>query len=155
MEAKSSKSTFIFFLTLGKCLPDFFFQAATLFNSIGVTLIPVNLLELNEIKKGEQDVSIIVYTSCLSELIKFYKLRKSNLDMAMNTKKFRVFHISSFGRVRDLARAQRMKSYHHIALPRLTREICYYVASKVLKYNGLTQKWPGGRRAKLPYAVLN
>lgn len=155
MEAKSSTSTFIFFLTLGRSLPDFFFQAANLYNSIGITLIPVNLLELNEIKKGEQEVSVIIYTSCLSELVKFYKLRKSNLDMAMNTKKFRIFHISSFGKVLDLDRAQRMGTYHHIALPRLTREICYFVASNVLKHNGLSQKWPGGRRAKLPFSSLN
>lgn len=155
MEVKSSSPTCIFFLTLSKELPDFFFQAANWFNSTGVTLIPVNLMELKEIKKGEQDVSVLVHTSCLDELIKFYKLRESYLDMAMNTKKFRIFQVTSFGRIPDLARAQRMGNYHFMALPALTREICHYTAKKVFKYQNNIEQWPGGRRSKLPFTSLN
>lgn len=153
MSSKKS-DTCIFFLTLGKTLPEFYFQAANIYNSVGVTLVPVNFVELQEISKGERDVFLMTHVSCLSEQIKFFKLREKFLDHAIHQSKFRLFHITSFGRVFEYARAQRKGYYHPINLPQLTKEICYQIASKVIEYQEKKESWPGGRRAKLPFSSL-
>jgi hypothetical protein len=152
--SSGSTPTLIFFLTLEQRLPEFFFQAANMFNSLGVSLVPVNIMELNEIKKGEQNISVLVYTASLSQLTKFYRLRQKNLDMAMRTGKFTLFHLSSFSRILELERMQRVGTYRPYYLPLSIRDICQQITYELRKRTEKIERWPGGRRAKLPFSSL-
>ncbi len=145
--------TCIFFLNLTRELPEFYFQMANLLNQHGVTLIPVNLIELQEIKKGERNVMVLVHTASMQELSRFYRLRSRFIDHAVLHGKFRLFHTTSFGRIAKYARAMKNGYYHHFALPLRTSKLAESMANFAFKYHRNKERWPGGRRAKLPVAL--
>ena len=143
-------SDYIFFLQLEDRLPKYYFDLASVFGIINVTLVPLKPNELNKMQATEIAKNVIIITSSFTSQRKFLKLKSLFLDMSLRTEKFRFFHLSSFGYVSNYSRERHLGIYHFLPLPAKVDEVCYYIVSKVHHYEKSVQGWPGGRKARLP-----
>lgn len=70
----------------------------------------------------------------------------------MRYRKISLFHISSFEKNLELAPMEKSNNYYFVRLPEsyelIVQQVCYFLAENLNVIN----KWPGGRRAKLPSA---
>ena len=83
------------------------------------------------------------------------KMRKafnSSLGLLMRYRKISLFHISSFEKNLDFVSQEKSNHYYFVRLPEsyelIIQQVCYFLAENLNFIN----KWPGGKRAKLPTA---
>ena len=144
---------FIFFLKFTSELPFEFFQFSDKLSDYGIKLVPIRPQELSSMMSAKH-VFVLGLNNSIRTNQLFQLYRKNFLDYAILSKRVDLYDVTTFSRLNsELAlRAQRNQNYIHIPLPDTIDEIVNKVLVAYMKKNSDVQKWPGGRRAKLPAA---
>lgn len=143
---------FIFYLQFAKQLPRYYFQLANILSYYNIQVVPVSLDQLREMASNRNKMVVIVGETDLQTRGKMRKALKSSLGVMMRYRKISLFHISSFEKNLELAPTEKSNNYYFVRLPEsyelIVQQVCYFLAENLNVIN----KWPGGRRAKLPSA---
>ena len=130
-------------------LDSSFIRFAAEFKRFNINLIPVKPGELDYFLEKRQ-VPVIMMTSTLAEYQKFRSLRKKYIDFFVKSKKIKLFHLNSFSIVQDFVSSTYRRSYVHVPLPIQFSKATLLVLSHYLDELEGDNKWPGGKRSKLP-----
>ncbi|OUR98906.1 hypothetical protein A9Q84_05700 [Halobacteriovorax marinus] len=148
----SNREIFIFFLKLSNQLPSYYFYMSEQFKAFGISLVPVTLSQLKEIRHNNREY-IISLTSDFTKYRNHLQARKNYLDYMVLSRKFCLFDISSF-EIPDMAsKGFRSKSYHFFQLPVNLEETVKNIAIAIYEDRRTKLTWPGGVRSKLPSDV--
>ncbi|WP_372656038.1 hypothetical protein [Halobacteriovorax sp.] len=120
-----------------------------MFKNYGISLVPVSLKELKDIKHNNREY-IISISSTISKYGNFLRARKSFLDRMVLAKKFCLYDISSFAIADISAKGFRNNSYHYFQLPVEVKEVVKLIALSIYEDRRTKLTWPGGVRSKLP-----
>lgn len=148
----SSREIFIFYLKNDKQISEEYLYLSDMFKNYGISLVPVTLKELREIKHNNREY-IISISSSLTKYGNFLRARKSFLDHMVLAKKFCLYDISSFAMANISAKGFRNKSYHYFQLPLEVKEVVKSIALSIYEDRRTKLTWPGGVRSKLPSDV--
>lgn len=140
----------IFFLTYSDKPPRAYYDLAIHFKDEGLTLVPIKFDQLLSFYQGKKRVHVINVVSNTTER-KLYFKTLNIIRQALLNNKITLYHFSSYSHLDIRNEIPRIKNYHFIRLPvRL-----YALARAIHKFYRHSmrdeQKWPGGRRATLPF----
>lgn len=141
---------YIFFLqlqSLDQC-PEFF-VLSKIFSEQGFQLIPVDAEELSILTQEESNF-LLVLTLNLTAFRKFNLKRKKFINFALKNRKLTLFHLNSFGEIRDLTTSHIIKNYKSISPPIKYRKFAEMIEEYYYEKKSKKETWPGGRRARLP-----
>ena len=140
----------IFFVTFTDKPPRSYFDLAINLREEGLTLVPIKFDQLLSFYQGKKRIHVICVVSSVFER-KAYLRSIRIMKQALLTSKITLYHFSSFTHLDLRKELSRLKNYHFVTLPvplhslaRAMRKFYEYAM-----YDG--QKWPGGKRAKLPF----
>ncbi len=143
----------IFYLTFGQKLPKVFYDLAVTFKNKGLTLVPVELDQLLDFYQGKKNVHVVVVTKNQFEK-KAYQKSLKIINHALRSGKMFFYHLSSFSDI-DLRKEKgRINNYSFISLPISIEVLAQAVKNSFLIKQNSIQKWPGGRRGRLPFEEL-
>lgn len=145
-----AKKNYIFFLQLqplDQCTE--FFVLAKLFARKGFQLVPVTSDELSELTQ-DKDNFLLVLTLNLSSFKKFNLKRKKFINFALKSRKLSLFHLNSFGEIKELSSSYKIKDYKSVSPPVSYDHLVDLVVEYFLHKMSKVERWPGGRRARLP-----
>ena len=148
----SNREIFIFYLKNDNQISEEYFYLAETFKNYGISLVPVTLKELKDIKHNNREY-IISISSSITKYGNFLRARKNFLDHMVLAKKFCLFDISSFAMADISAKGFRNKSYHYFQLPVEIKEVVKLIALSIYEDRRTKLTWPGGVRSKLPSDV--
>lgn len=148
----SSREIFIFYLKNDNQMSENYFYLAEMFKYYGISLVPVTLKELKDIKHNNREY-IVSVNSSMSTYKNFLHARKNFIDRMVLSKKFCLFDISSFAMANISAKGFRNKSYHYFQLPVELKEVVKLIALSIYEDRRTKLTWPGGVRSKLPSDV--
>jgi hypothetical protein len=143
------EESYILFIQWGKKLEGDFISFATQLKKFNINLIPVKPQELDYFIERRQ-IPVIVITSSLAEYQKFRSLRKQYFDFYVKTRKIKLFHLNSFMMDHELAASSLRKAYIHVPLPISFEKATLLVLSFYMNVVEGDNRWPGGKRSKLP-----
>lgn len=149
MTSEIEKNAYILFLQFTTSPNDVYFKLAAVFKDLGVTLVPVKPQELDYFV-GKGNTPVIMVTSNLAEQ-KVLKLIKSRyLDFLVGSNKIRLFHLNTFKSISSYNQFKGRGRYVELKLPLTSTQVVARVLKDYLKDEADLERWPGGRRAKLP-----
>ncbi len=140
---------YILYIQWQEKLDSAFIRFAAEFKRFNINLIPVKPQELDYFLEKRQ-VPVIMLTSTLAEYQKFRSLRKQYFDYYVKNKKIKLFHLNSFMMVQDFVSSTFRRAYIHVPLPIQFSKATLLVLSHYLEEVEGDNKWPGGKRSKLP-----
>lgn len=112
-------------------------------------MIPLRLKDFKVIQ-GAKLSEMIVFIPDIASYRSFLKLQEEYLNLCFNLKQVRLYEVSSFRKNEKLHRLEKAKLYFHFAMPVALEEVAYQVMEQFESRNQVVEKWPGGRRSKLP-----
>lgn len=143
---------FIFYLQFAKQLPRYYFQLANILSYYNIKLVPMSLRQLQDMSTSRNKIMVIAGETDLFTRRKMRKAFNSSLGLLMRYRKISLFHISSFEKNLDFVSQEKSNHYYFVRLPEsyelIIQQVCYFLAENLNVIN----KWPGGKRAKLPTA---
>lgn len=145
-------SHFIFYWEPNSELSKEFVMLSHELKAWGITLVPVSTDDFPHFLKGRKDY-LIALTHTLGRQELFNKFRNKFLDYVMISRKVQLFHLSSFSSIDKYKQVQSSGLYQHYALPLYFKKIAGRIASEYYTKEAVENKWPGGKRAKLPSDV--
>jgi hypothetical protein len=122
------------------------------FKRYGISLVPVTIEQLKEIKHNNREY-VISLTSDFTKYRNHLQARRSFLDYMVLQRKFCQFDISSFEMPDIASKGFRSKSYHFFQLPVNLEETVKNIAIAIYEDRRTSLTWPGGVRSKLPADV--
>ncbi|MCK5074101.1 MAG: hypothetical protein KAQ98_11795 [Bacteriovoracaceae bacterium] len=150
MENSAFYNDYIFFLQLGKNLPTYYYQFASHFSKWDITVVPIKIEELLDVKKGHRIPHIVVVVPDLETAAMYVRLQERIINFSLKTKRFYLHDVNSFGRISIFKNIARLNVYQYFELPVNISDIAGNIAEFYYSTDKDNQKWPGGRRAKLP-----
>jgi hypothetical protein len=145
------KSRWIYFIQLGKELPEYFFYLSSILNSQGIKVLPVSPEQFFLLYRQQYNVRVIVSTPSMATLRRFEDDIKPAFKQLISNKMLTVYHLSSFySMTRDFKSNISRNHYVHVKLPVVTESVAYWIGNHFSKNSGSSKSWPGGRRATLP-----
>lgn len=148
----SETQEFIFYLQLSEQLPPSFFSLAEKLSRYEISLVPVRGQDLMNFNESSRHYLIAQVTDLASHT-QFRDLRRRFLDVALLNKRFFLFHLSSFGPVVMADKVERLNTYYHYPLPLTFNLLGRSIAGLYYREKKQFQRWPGGRRGRLPSLV--
>lgn len=145
---------FIFYLQLTDELPPHFYNLAEGLSRYEISLVPIQIGDLKNFS-GSSRHYIVAQISDLTSLNRFTELRQSYLDVALSNKRFFLFHLSSFGSVVMAEKIERINTYYHFPLPLPYDVLSRAMSGLYYREKKQFQRWPGGRRNRLPSLVAS
>lgn len=140
---------YILYLQLTRELPENFFLFTEYLAKWNISLVPIRPEELRSMPIAKP-LNIIAVTHSLGAWKRFNYLRKHFLDFALLNGRFRMFHMSSYGKISIFHRLHRKNSYCYYQLPMGMLKVSEDMARTIYKEKFAPTAWPGGKRAKLP-----
>lgn len=140
---------YIVFLQLTEELPPFYFHLGQILKAWGIMLIPLRFKDFSAVQESKFS-ELIVFLPDIQSYRHYLKLQEEYLNVRFNLKQVRLFEVSSFKKNERLQRLEKAKLYFHLPLPINLEEIALKITEQVQNKEGLVEKWPGGRRSKLP-----
>ncbi len=140
-----------FWITLDGRLDDLFREVAETLKQEGVDLLPVRPDQVSRLLSLTEAAHVVVLCSTRrqSEYGPFLRHVAPFLPMLLRQERLSFFHLSSYDRL-QLGARQRLRHYFFFKYPLKLAPLC----AKLVKFHQLraseAQKWPGGRRAKVP-----
>jgi hypothetical protein len=147
---ETTQKRYIFFLqlqSLDQC-PEYF-VLAKLFARKGFQLVPVDMEELSALTQDKNNF-LLVLTLNLTAFRKFNLKRKKFINFALKSRKLSLFHLNSFGEIKELNNSYTIKGYKTLSPPVKYQKLVDLVEEYYLERVTKEEKWPGGRRARLP-----
>ena len=143
---------FIFFYQFQKKLPRSFIHLSAHLAQYSIKLVPVDLDQLRDLSKNKSNIVVLAIESDLPSRTSMAKALKSSLGIMLRYRRISLFHISSFEKNNTLASFEKSNHYKHLRLPESYESISQYMAVFLGQNLKAVNKWPGGKRAKLPAA---
>jgi hypothetical protein len=140
---------YIFFLQLTDELPSLYFHLGQILKAWGVMLIPLRLKDFKVIQDSRLS-EMVVYLPDIASYRQYLKVQEEYLNICFNLKQVRLFEISSFRKNEKLHRLEKAKLYFHFSMPLPLEEVSLKILEEVQDRSQVVEKWPGGRRSKLP-----
>lgn len=150
----SETQEFIFYLQLTDELPQSFFALAEHLSRYEVTLVPVSPNDLTSFNEGSKHYLVAQITD-LASYNRFREFRRRFLDVALLNRRFFLFHLSSFGPVVMADKVERLNTYYHYPMPLSYKLLGRSIAGLYYREKKQFQRWPGGRRSRLPSQVYS
>ncbi len=150
----SETQEFIFYLQLTEELPQSFFVLAEHLAYYQISLVPVQPDDLNNFDESSRHYLVAQITD-MTSLSRFRELRRRYLDVALMNKRFFLFHLSSFGSVVMADKIERINTYYHFPLPLSYDVLSRAISGLYYREKKQFQRWPGGRRSRLPSLVAS
>ncbi|MGB0452874.1 MAG: hypothetical protein ACPGJV_04095 [Bacteriovoracaceae bacterium] len=145
----NSDDRFVFFLNFFDRLPPQFFHLAAALNELHIKLIPGHARQLSDLSTNKKMVVVSIENDLMSRAgIK--RAMDGSLGLNLRLKRISFVHISSFEKNSALISLEKTNHYNFIRLPLEYHEIAKSIALKVVESRASINRWPGGRRAKLP-----
>lgn len=139
----------LFFIQYSEQLPFDYFRLAKFFSFKGITIVPIRPGDLFDLLDREKAYAINLCTN-LSTREHFKAFRQQALHFLMHHRRLVLFDISSFDKIDQAYRLESHKTYFHLPLPDKIEGIVRRVCSTYFNNRRMNDRWPGGRRAKLP-----
>jgi hypothetical protein len=145
------ETTIFFWIVLDQRLDELYYEASEMFKRLGVELLPVRPDQISRLLALTESAHVVVICSTRrqAEFAPFLRHVAPHLPVLLRQERLSFFHLSSYDRLQIGAR-QRLKHYFFFKYPLKLAPLC----AKLVKFHQLraneTQKWPGGRRAKVP-----
>ena len=143
---------YLLFLQMSDELPPSFFHLAEKFSRYHIKLIPVQAADLLSLNENSRQYLITQVTD-LTSFNRFRELRRRFLDIALMNKRLFLFDVSSFGPVVLADRMERLGTYCHYPLPLSFETLARSIAGVYYREKEQHQRWPGGRRGRLPSLI--
>jgi hypothetical protein len=145
------ESRWIYFIQLGKTLPEYFFQMSHILNKRGIKVLPVSPDQFFLLYRQQYKVHAIIATTSVGEQLRFNRELKPTIKQLISGKLLSIYHLSSFNSIApDFNTNISLTNYVHVKLPVSTNLLSIWIAEHYKKNTSNTTVWPGGRRAKLP-----
>lgn len=145
----SGRENYIYYLRTKGGLPPYYFQLSQILKDFQTTLVPVTLEQLMEMPLHQTQV-VLAVSPDMESFQYFQYAQKRFMEFALKTKRLTLVHASSFSTFPRAEQLYVLRNYHHLTIPVSLYAIAHkaFVLSQIGK--SIDQKWPGGRRAKLP-----
>lgn len=150
---QKDRSELIFVLTFNNKLPEGYSKLSNHFAGHGISLVPIEFDQYMEFFKSFNHINLLVMENGFQQKKWFRKYFRGHFEFAVKNKVLTLHHISSFSEVRFRNGYERFYNYHHYKLPLKTHELVDDIAQKYYTKKHGYQKWPGGRRGKVPDIV--
>ena len=139
---------FMLYIQWGKKVDDDFIRLAAFLGRFEISLVPVKPQELDYFLVKRQ-VPVLMVTKSMAQYQRFKKIKKETFDFFLNANKIRIFHINSFKEESDYLFHKQKENYINVPLPLSLKQIARFVLSHYVRFES-DEKWPGGRRGRLP-----
>ena len=139
----------ILYLQFGSKVDETYIKLSRFFSNYQMILVPIRINDLkNYLPKNREN--LIVVTKDIQSYKQYRSLLKRFLSYSIRNSKLRVFEVSSFSTYHDVSLVRDEKVIS-MSLPISMIELARKVIPKVVTEEvGAINKWPGGKRAKLP-----
>ncbi len=151
---ESDSNEWIFILKLGDALPDGYVKLVEQFAAQGISLVPIEFDQYIEFFKKFNHIDLIVVENGLEQRKQFTHFFKRHFEFAVKNKLLSLYHLSSFAPATINMNFGKTNGYHYYQLP---LKVCKLVDSIITTYSTRKynrQKWPGGRRGRLPQRTV-
>ncbi len=148
----NTTATLFFWVNLEEKLGPLYYRAARALKQQGVTLLPVRMDQVARLASLTDSPHLVVLCSTRrqAEYLAFAKHVVPVLGLLLRQERLSFFHLSSFHKLDMGARLKQRRNYYFFKYPLNVLSLC----GKLKKFHQLkstqAQKWPGGRRAKVP-----
>ncbi len=144
-----SATNHILYLQFGPKVDETFIKLSKFFQNYHMMLVPITVSDLkNYLPKNREN--ILVVTKDLQSYKQYRVLLKRFLNYSIRNSKMRVFEVSSFPIFHDMSLLREEKVIT-VSLPISMLDLARTVIPKVVTEEvSVENKWPGGKRAKLP-----
>ena len=149
-EIKSASTNYIFYLQTKSELENSFYILAEILSKINISLLPILADDLKAIERSKKQYLIILRDD-LASAYSFAEIKKSFVDIALQTGKLVLFDISSFSEIENASKYQSKNAYTHFSLPQNLKQVAMTIAVDYFRDRNNLVEWPGGRRSKLPH----
>ena len=150
MGSERLKNEWVFLLVLGGKLPPNFGTFAAEFSKLNVTLVPIQFDQLVQFFKGQNQIHLMTIVTDLAERKSFDEYLKIRLAFAVKGKLITVHHLTSFGAIDFGPQYSKIPNYFHYSLPLKIDETSSQIVAKYRQMRDNEEKWPGGKRGRLP-----
>lgn len=140
---------YLYYLQLEDRLGSDYIHLAASFKSYNITLVPIQCSELDYFING-QKIPLIVITDTTERFRRLKIYRHHFLDFALRSQSLYLYHLNSFGLMRDMSSYEKSGHYLPLALPLhlddfVEKLVDHHYSSQIKE-----KKWPGGKRVGLP-----
>ncbi len=146
------KEDFIIFIQWLSHLPDDYPIIVDLFRPLGIRVLPIKYDQLTKYRLNTYKIVLSITPDLVSTKIKLETLRRS-LNFPIKIGRLTFFDLSSYSNLNTKLEYFR-ESYKFFPLPMKYIDIVQLVASHFYTHSSSERYWPGGRKSKLPYDVL-
>ncbi len=146
-----STSQYIFYLQLERDLPDHYIRLAENLQLYDISLIPIQLKDLDKISKQGKREHVITVIKDLETFSAFKEARENYFDFGIKSKKYCYYDVSSFESTSTSRQFTHGKSYYHFRLPIEIDDLAIEISEMYLGEKRMAELWPGGKRATLPF----
>lgn len=141
-----------FWIMLEERLDPLFYEIGAQLKEHGVELLPVKADQVSRLIALTETSHVVLLCSTrrVSDFAPFLRHVAPRLPLLLRQDRLSFFHLSSFSKLQVASKRPWKQSYFFFKYPLNLVSLC----AKLRKYQQLkttqTQKWPGGRRAKVP-----
>ena len=149
MEGFEKLEDYILYIQWKPKLGDDFIHLAARLRQVNISLVPVKPGEI-DFFLSKRKVPVILITKTIAQYHKFQEFKKRHFDFYLKSGKIRILHLTSFKEVEDYASFKPRKDYIVLRLPLMADHIISQVLKEFSGTDQESERWPGGRRARLP-----
>lgn len=148
----NAEAPIFFWLNLEDKLDPLFYSASKHLSYLGIQLLPVRPDQISRLAALTEASHLILICSTRrqGEQVAFLRKVLPFLNLLLKQERLSLFHLSSFHKPETGPRISRHENYFFFKYPLNLESVC----AKLKKFHGLkvsqAQKWPGGKRSKVP-----
>ena len=153
-ENSNTAINYIFYLQTKPELDQTYYALAEILGQISISLLPIEMHDLQGIEKSKKH-HIIILRNDFASAHAFKEIRKNYLDSAMASGKVMVYDVSSFSGIENAVKFEQKNVYRYFQLPLNVKQVAMTVAMEFYKDRNAAPlvEWPGGKRSKLPSMI--
>ncbi|MCF8057898.1 MAG: hypothetical protein K9K67_01270 [Bacteriovoracaceae bacterium] len=149
MEGFETAEDYILYIQWASKLDNDFIHLAARLRQANVSLVPVKPNEI-DFFLSKRKVPVIILTKTIAQYHKLLECKKRHFDFYLKSGRISILHLTSFKEVQDYASFKPKKDYIVLKLPLMADDIISKVLNEFSGKDALSERWPGGRRARLP-----
>lgn len=140
----------IFVMTFNGKLPSGYAKVAKRFTEYGISLVPIEFDQYLEFFRSFNHIHLLIIEGGINQKQWFKRCFQGHFEFAIKSKVLTLHHISSFSAASFKKGYERFANYSYYKLPVKTHDLVDDIAEKYYTQKHGYQKWPGGKRGKVP-----
>ncbi|MCB9062115.1 MAG: hypothetical protein H6622_11385 [Halobacteriovoraceae bacterium] len=144
----------VFFLKLKDQLDNDFIRLSVELSDYGCMLLPIDFSNLSTVLSAQNN-NVICIIKTIAELEKFKKIRNNFFQLGILSGKVNLIEITSFSETPNSLAIHKKGTYKSIRLPMPVEYIGKKICQFIFENDRSLERWPGGKRAKLPADINN